>query len=71
MQKLNNNTVNLIKGNSQIMGRLMIMFNKSSYTISRWIEDNDVRLTTSGALQVLREELKMDDTEILEEAVSA
>jgi hypothetical protein len=66
MQTLNTNVVELIKGNQRIIGKMMALFNKSSFTINRWIEDNDVRLTTPGAIQIIKEETGLTNKEILE-----
>jgi hypothetical protein len=66
MQTLNTNVVELIKGNQRIIGKMMALFNKSSFTINRWIEDKDVRLTTPGAIQIIKEETGLTNKEILE-----
>jgi hypothetical protein len=66
MQTITNNAANKIKGNQRVIGQLMALFNKSSFTINRWIEDKDIRLTTPGALKVIREETGLTDEQILE-----
>jgi hypothetical protein len=66
MQTLNTNVIELIKGNQRIIGKMMALFNKSSFTINRWIEDKDVRLTTPGAIQIIKEETGLTNKEILE-----
>lgn len=71
MKALTNNAIEQMKGNQRLIGRLMALFNKSSFTISRWIEDKDVRLTTSGAMQIISEETGLDESQILEEIKEA
>jgi hypothetical protein len=67
MKVLTNNAADQIKGNQRLIGRLMALFNKSSFTISRWIEDKDVRLTTPGAIQVIKDETGLKVDQILED----
>jgi hypothetical protein len=71
MKALTNNAVEQMKGNQRLIGRLMALFNKSSFTISRWIEDKDIRLTTPGALAIIGEETGLNEGQILAEAVAA
>lgn len=66
MQTLTTKAVETITGNQRVIGRLMALFNKSSFTINRWIEDKDVRLTTTAAVQIIRDETHLKDKEILE-----
>lgn len=67
MKALTNNTADQMKGNQRLIGRLMALFNKSSFTIGRWIEDKDVRLTTPGAIDIIKEETGLDESQILED----
>jgi hypothetical protein len=67
MKALTNNAVEQIKGNQRLIGRLMALFNKSSFTIARWIEDKDVRLTTPNAIQIINDETGLRINQILED----
>jgi hypothetical protein len=71
MQTITTKAIELIRGNQKVIGRLMALFNKSSDTINRWIDGNDIRLTTFAALQILREETELTDDQILEETPEA
>ena len=68
MQTLTDKAKEGLTGNQKAIGRLMNLFNKSSFTISRWIEAKDVRLTLSAAYQIVLEETGLGNEEILEDA---
>lgn len=55
-----------IKTNPAVVGRLMVAFTKSSDSIVRWINRRDIRLTTPIAIQIISEELKVNESEVLE-----
>lgn len=65
--QISDKAVELLRGNHKAMGRLCTMFDKHMKTIENWISHRDVRLTTPGALQILREETKLPDEELLTE----
>lgn len=67
MNKITNTAKNKLKGNQVAIGKLMILFKKSSSTVERWIEDRSAMLTTPNALKVIRQETGLTTTEILEE----
>lgn len=54
-----------------IRGRLCATLNKSYPTIQRWVEDNDEGLTMAAAVKIIREELGLTDSQILEETSKA
>lgn len=65
-------TLAAIKKHTRLKNRLALELDKSGYTVERWISDNEPNspLTTAKALQVIREELGVTDSEILEEEVA-
>lgn len=67
MQTISNEAAEKIKSNQRAIGRLMALFNKSSFTIVRWIDDKDMRLTMSLALLIIKEETGLSESEILEQ----
>jgi hypothetical protein len=70
--KLTQKVIDELKRNKRARARLQLDLNKSEYTINKYISENDIMLTTAAALVIIREELKMEDSEILEtEAVNA
>lgn len=54
-----------IRKNMKCRNRLAFELNKSQQTIARWLDDNDILLTTAAALQIIREETGLTDDEIL------
>lgn len=69
--KLTQKAIDQLKNNKRARARLQLDLDKSEYTINKYISENDIMLTTATALVVIREELKMDDSELLEETVVA
>lgn len=65
--KIKANTLALIAGNNQLKARLSSELNKSSFTIHKWITENDEKLTLAASLQIIREELNLTDSDILEQ----
>lgn len=59
-----------ISSNQVVIGRLMALFNKSSFTINRWIAAKNAYLTTPGAVEIIRQETGLSEGEILEKAIS-
>lgn len=66
MQTISNKAVKKMTGNQRLIGRFMVLFNKSSKTIERWIEDRDIRFTTPQAVIIIKEETGLTDSQILE-----
>jgi hypothetical protein len=67
MNKITNTAKDKLKGNQVAIGKLMILFRKSSSTVERWIEDRNAMLTTPNALKIIRQETGLSTGEILEE----
>lgn len=70
LQTITKKAVTKMTGNQKVIGRLMVLFNKSSKTIERWIEDKDIRLTNNGAVEIIASETGLRISEILEETES-
>jgi hypothetical protein len=66
MMNISNKALETIRDNNVAKGRLMAAFNRCEATINRWISVNDVRLTTSKALQIISEETGLTESDILE-----
>jgi hypothetical protein len=64
--KLTQKAINAIRNNKRVRARLQLDLNRSEYTINRYIDDNDIMLTTAQALTVIREEAGLSDDQILE-----
>lgn len=62
-----------INGSTRLKTRLALELSKSVYTVDRWLLENmdNSPLTTAKALQVIREETGLKDSQILEETVAA
>lgn len=67
MQTLTQIAISQMLGNNRLIGRLMVLFNRSSFAITRWISNKDQRLTSPLALEVIREETGLTNEQILEE----
>lgn len=55
-----------IKSNTRLKNLLALELDRSVHTIEKWIKDNDEMLTTASALEVIRKETGLTDSEILE-----
>lgn len=66
--RLSQTAINKIKSNNQVKARLISNFDKSPFTIERWISDNERngQLTTASALQIISDETGLNDDQILE-----
>lgn len=66
--KLTRKAVQKLKASSGAKARLCSVLDKSYPTVQRWINENDEdgKLTTANALEVLSEELGIPQTELLE-----
>lgn len=56
-----------IKASSKTRNRLAYEFDVHSATIMRWIDENNIMLTTAMALRIISEELNMQMSDILTE----
>lgn len=64
--RLTKKTIRQIKMSTVIVAKLVQASGKSYPTIMRWLDENDVMLTTAACLQVICEELKVTQDEVLE-----
>lgn len=55
-----------IRKNKVLKAKLQIALDKAAPTIQRYLDDNDIMLTTTAALVVIKEELSLTEDEILE-----
>lgn len=62
-----------IAGSNQLKARLQSEFNRSPFTIHKWIKDNAENgdLTTATALKIIGEELELTNDQILEQTKTA
>jgi hypothetical protein len=65
--KLTDKAKKAINGNTRLKNRLALEFNCSVFTIKRWIDEGEVRLTAPSATILIKEETGLSDSEILEE----
>lgn len=61
------NILNLIRKNKTCKTELQLALDKSAVTIQRYLDDNDIMLTTAAALEVIKRHLDKTEDEILEE----
>ncbi|WP_162850025.1 hypothetical protein [Sphingobacterium yanglingense] len=63
--RLRESVIGVIKSDNNIKTKLALSLNKSYPTIQRYINNNDVMLTTASAMEVLRSELQLTNEELL------
>lgn len=68
--KLTDKAKEAIKENTRLKNRLALEFDCSVFTIQRWIETGEVRLTAPSATILIKEETGLTDAEILEDATT-
>lgn len=64
--KLSDIAVRKIKGNNQLIGRLMVEFDRGQKAIETWLKDHDQRLTLPEAVRIISEETRLTTEEILD-----
>jgi hypothetical protein len=64
--KLTDKAKAAIKGNTRLKNRLALEFDCSVFTIQRWIDEGEVRLTAPSATIIIKEETDLTDQDILE-----
>jgi Tfp pilus assembly major pilin PilA len=67
MKQISTAAMLMIRSNNRVIGKLMLLFDKTSKTIENWMDAQDVRLTTPGAIEVIKEETRLSEEEILVE----
>ena len=60
-------TIERLKNDENIIDDLRRQSDKSSFTIRRWIESNDLRLTQFDMLEIIRKHIKLSDGELLQQ----
>lgn len=65
--QITDTAVRKIKGNNQLIARLMIVFDRGQRAIETWLVEKDSRLTTDEAVEIIAEETRLTRDEILED----
>lgn len=60
------NILKKIRKSKVCKAKLQIALDKAAPTIQRYLDDNDIMLTTASALAVIKEEFNVTESEILE-----
>ena len=60
------NVIELLRNSKVGKARLQITLDKAAPTIQRYLDDNDIMLTTAKALEVIKTEFNLTEVEILE-----
>lgn len=66
--KIKKTVLRKIAENKGLVARICAEMDKSYFTVNRWVNENDDNLTKAAALKLIREELNLTDSQILEEA---
>lgn len=64
--KLTDKAKKIINKNTRLKNLLAIEFECSVFTIKRWMDDDDVRLTAPSATAIIKKETGLTDKQILE-----
>jgi hypothetical protein len=64
--KLTDKAKKVINKNTRLKNLLAIEFECSVFTIKRWMDDDDVRLTAPSATAIIKKETELTDKQILE-----
>ena len=68
--KISKEAIDAIKGDSDLRAKLMLANGKSEYTIKRWIEENDEKLTMPIYTAVVMEHTGFTLKQILEKTTA-
>lgn len=68
VKKIKDEVLARVKGNKTAINRMALAFNKTGRTIERYVEDNDVILTTDVAMGIISDVLGIPQAELLTEA---
>jgi hypothetical protein len=68
MSGIKQDIIERIQNSTKAKTRLAYEFAKHQSTIDRWLEENNLMLTTQTALKAISEELEVAESEILIEA---
>jgi hypothetical protein len=60
------NVIELLRNSKVGKARLQIALDKAAPTVQRYLDDNDIMLTTAKALEVIKTEFNLTELEILE-----
>lgn len=65
--KLSDKAITAIESNNKVKARLALAFDKSGFTIERWISHNEVNgdLTKIASVQIITEETGLSEDEVL------
>lgn len=66
MSKLKEKTLKQIRNSKICKAKLQIALNKSAPTIQRYLDENNIMLTTITALNVISQEIKIDISDLCE-----
>lgn len=64
-RQINDSTLILIRNSRICKAKLQIALDKSAPTIQRYLDDNDIMLTTRASLDVIQGEFGLTETQIL------
>lgn len=60
-------TIERLKNDENVIDDLRRQSDRSSYTIRRWIETNDIQLTQFDMLRIIKKHTKLSEGELLQQ----
>lgn len=66
--QISDKAIEVLKGNHKALAALSYKFDKHAKTIENWLNNKDIRLTTPIAIDIIKAETGLSDSEIFETA---
>lgn len=67
MKRITDKAVERVRQSNRVMAKLMIHYNRGQWSIDKWLRNKDERLIEPAALAILKEELDLDEAQIVEQ----
>ncbi len=64
--KIKEEVLNKMRGDNELHAKIMIVSGASSASVYRWIQKNNVMLTTAGIVRVISDHLGLTSEELFE-----
>ena len=64
--QLKEEVLNMMRGDTDLHAKIMLVSGASSATVYRWIQKNNVMLTTAGIIRVISDHLHLPQSELFE-----
>lgn len=69
MKQITDKAVDRIKGSNMAIAKIMIHYNRGQRAIEVWLKNKDPRLISPAVVAILKEELDLDESQIVEQLI--